>query len=166
MINKLTSIKAGLALVMLGLIFGIGLGVTFGINEALFEAYVTRGIAAHPELHDANSPEKIWRYVQRAHFHATGIAAFSIGLLLLVSASSINQRFKTITAILIGLGGCYPLAWFTMFIVAPTIGTGAAHTHPVTELLTYIGVGGLLLGVAILFANLFFGLFSERNGSW
>ncbi len=163
MINNLTSIKAGLALVMLGLLFGIGLGVSFGVNEAFFETYLTQGIAAHPELHDANSPEKIWRYVQRAHFHAAGIAAFSIGLLLLVSASRLKQRFKTITAIFIGLGGCYPLAWLTMFMVAPSIGTGAAHTHPVTELLTYIGVGGLLLGIGILFANLFFGLFSERN---
>ncbi|MCX7195229.1 MAG: hypothetical protein NTV37_04910 [Proteobacteria bacterium] len=59
--------------------------------------------------------------------------------------------------------GCYPLAWLTMFIVAPSIGTVAAHTHPVTELLTYIGVGGLLFGIAILLANLFLGLFSERN---
>jgi hypothetical protein len=161
MINNLKSIKAGLGLVMLGLLFGIGLGVTFGVNEAFFETYVTQGIAAHRELHDSNSPEKIWRYVQRAHFHATGIAAFSIGLLLLVSASSLKRRLKAITAIFIGLGGCYPLAWLTMFIVAPSIGRDAAHTHPVTELLTYIGVGGLLLGVAILLANLFLGLFSE-----
>ncbi|MCE9550852.1 MAG: hypothetical protein K8R50_07585 [Betaproteobacteria bacterium] len=162
MIN-LSSVKAGLALVMLGLLSGVVLGVAFGVNEAFFETYVTQGIAAHPELHDANSPERIWRYVQRAHFHATGIAAFSIGLLLLVAASSLKQRFKTITAIFIGLGGCYPLAWLTMFIVAPSIGTVAAHTHPVTELLTYIGVGGLLFGIAILLANLFLGLFSERN---
>ncbi|MEQ1741421.1 MAG: hypothetical protein ABL869_02810 [Candidatus Nitrotoga sp.] len=162
MIN-LSSVKAGLALVMLGLLSGVVLGVAFGVNEAFFETYVTQGIAAHPELHDANSPERIWRYVQRAHFHATGIAAFSIGLLLLVAASSLKPRFKTITAIFIGLGGCYPLAWLTMFIVAPSIGTDAAHTHPVTELLTYIGVGGLLLGIAILLANLFLGLFSERN---
>jgi len=163
LINNLVSIKVGLALVMLGLLFGIGLGVTFGVNEAFFETYVTQGIAAHPEIHDANSPEKIWRYAQRAHFHATGIAAFSIGLLLLVSASSLKQRFKAITAVFIGLGGLYPLAWLTMFIVAPSIGRDAAHAHPVTELLTYIGVGGLLLGIAILLANLFLGLFDEPN---
>ena len=163
MINSLTSIKAGLALVMLCLLFGIGLGVTFGFNEVFFETYVAQGIGAHPELHDANSPKKIWRYAQRAHFHATGIAAFSIGLLLLVSASSLNQQLKMITAFLIGLGGCYPLAWLTMFIVAPSIGTGAAHAHPVTELLTYVGVGGLLLGLVLLLANLFLGLFRERS---
>ena len=161
--NNLASIKVGLALVLLGLLFGIGLGVTFGINEVFFETYVAQGIAAHPNIHDANSAEKIWRYAQRAHFHATGIAAFSIGLLLLVSASSLKQRFKAITAALIGLGGLYPLAWLTMFIVAPSIGRDAAHAHPVTELLTYIGVVGLLLGIAILLANLFLGLFSEPN---
>lgn len=161
MINNLTSIKAGLALVMLCLLFGIGLGVTFGVNEAFFETYVAQGIAAHPEPHDANSPKKIWRYAQRAHFHATGIAAFSIGLLLLVAASSLKQQLKKIVALLIGLGGCYPLAWFTMFVVAPSIGTGAAHTHPVTEMLTYVGVGGLLIGLVLLIANLFLGLFSE-----
>jgi len=163
MINNLVSIKVGLALVMLGLLFGVGLGIAFGVNEAFFETYVAQGIAAHPEVHDANSPEKIWRYAQRAHFHATGIAAFSIGLLLFVSASSLKQRFKTITAVFIGLGGLYPLAWLTMFIVAPSIGRDAAHSHPLTELLNYTGVGGLLLGIAILLANLFFGLFSERN---
>lgn len=161
MINNLTSIKAGLALVMLCLLFGIGLGVTFGVNEVFFETYVAQGIAAHPELHNANSPQKIWRYAQRAHFHATGIAAFSIGLLLLVSASSLKQQLKKIVALLIGLGGCYPLSWFTMFVVAPSIGTSAAHAHPVTELLTYVGVGGLLLGLVLLLANLFLGLLSE-----
>ena len=161
--NNFANIKIGLALVMLGLLFGIGLGIAFGINEAFFEDYIAQGIAAHPELHDTNSPEKIWRYAQRAHFHATGIAAFSIGLLLLVSASSLKQWLKPITAVLISLGGLYPLSWLTIFIVAPSIGRNAAHAHPATELLTYIGVGGLLLGIAILLANLFVGLFSEPN---
>lgn len=162
---NLANVKIGLALVMLGLLFGIGLGIAFGINEAFFKNYVVQGIAVHPELHDANSHEKIWRYAQRAHFHATGIAAFSIGLLLLVSASNLKQSLKPITAVLIGLGGLYPFAWFTMFIVAPSIGREAAHAHPVTELLTFIGVGGLLLGIAILLANIFIGLFSEPNNT-
>jgi hypothetical protein len=37
MINNLANIKIGLALVMLGLLFGIGLGVTFGVNEAFLK---------------------------------------------------------------------------------------------------------------------------------
>ena len=158
---NLVNIKVGLALVMLALIFGIGLGISFGVNEAFFETYIAQGIAAHPALHDANSPEKIWRYAQRAHFHANGIAAFSIGLLLLVAASNLKAQWKKITALLIGLGGLYPLSWFTMFVLAPSIGRDAAHAHRVTELLTYIGVGGLVLGLALLLANIFLGLLSE-----
>lgn len=165
MTNNLINIKYGLALVMLGLLFGISLGVTFGINEDFFEKYITQGITAHPEVHDAKSPDKIWRYAQRAHFHATGIAAFSIGLLLLVSASSLKNKLKKITAIFIGLGSFYPLAWLSMFLLAPSIGRNAAHSHLMTEFFTYIGVTGLLLGLAILLANLFLGLFSEPNNT-
>ena len=165
MTNNLINIKYGLALVLLGLLFGIGLGVTFGVNEELFEQYVAQGIAAHPEVHDAKSQDKIWRYAQRAHFHATGIAAFSIGLLLLVSVSSLKKILKKVAAVFIGLGGFYPLAWLSMFLLAPSIGRDAAHSHPITELFVFIGVGGLLLGLAILLANLFLGLFSEPTAA-
>ena len=87
-------IKLGLALVLLGLLFGIGLGISFGVREEAFEDYIAEGIAAHPEVHDAKSADKIWRYAQRAHFHATGIAAFSIGLLLLLAGSNMVAWLK------------------------------------------------------------------------
>lgn len=158
----LSEIKIGLFLVLSGLAFGIALGIGFGANEEGFENYISQGIAAHPELHDAKSPGKIWRYAQRAHFHANGIAAFSIGLLLLVAASSLNQKMKKISSTLIGLGMLYPLSWFTMFLLSPSLGRGAAHGHILTELFTYVGVAGLVAGFAILVGNLFLGLFSAE----
>ena len=82
--RELNTVKAGLFLVMLTLIFGIGMGVVFGVNDDAVKSYITEGVAAHPDVHDDQSSGKIWRYAQRAHFHATGIAAFSIGLLLLI----------------------------------------------------------------------------------
>ncbi len=97
---QLSAIKPCLALVLLGLPFGIALGV----NEAVFKDFVTQGIAAHPDVHDAKSQHKIWRYAQRAHFHSTGIVAFSIGLLLLVSITNSSQKLKKVTSVLIGLG--------------------------------------------------------------
>lgn len=155
------TVKPGLALVLVGLLFGIGLGIGFGVQEDAFKDYIATGIAAHPEVHDVQSADKIWRYAQRAHFHATGIAAFSIGLLLLVAGSNMATSLKRLSAVLIGLGGFYPLAWFNMFLTAPAIGRSAAHAHILTETLTYVGVGGLLLGIVILLANLFLGLFSQ-----
>ena len=71
-------IKLGLALVMLGLAFGIGMGISFGVNEDMYKDRITEQVAAHPAVHDEDSVSKIWRYAQRAHFHATGIAAFSL----------------------------------------------------------------------------------------
>jgi hypothetical protein len=157
--NELITVKIGLLLVMLTLIFGIGMGVTFGTAEDSIKSYIAEGVSAHPNVHDDQSTAKIWRYAQRAHFHATGIAAFSIGLILLLLHSPMRSGLKNLTAILIGLGGLYPLSWLTMFVLAPSIGRGAAHHHLVTEMFTYIGVGGLLAGIFILCANLFLGMF-------
>jgi len=159
--KEIQMVKTGLFLVMLTLIFGIAVGTVFGIDEDAIKSYISDGVAAHVELHDDKSNSKIWRYAQGSHFHATGIAAFSIGLVVLIMFSSLQQKLKTISAILIGLGGLYPLAWLNMFILAPSIGRAAAHHHLVTQALTYIGVSGLFLGVFILSANLFFNKFQE-----
>jgi len=159
--EEMSAVKIGLFLVMLTLIFGIGLGVTFGIAEDSVQSYIADGIASHADVHDAKSQGKIWRYAQRAHFHATGISAFCIGLILLIMVSSLKRKLKTVSSILVGLGGFYPLSWFTMFILSPSIGRSAAHHHIITELFTYIGVGGLLLGIAMLCANVFLGMFDE-----
>ncbi len=159
--EEMKAVKIGLVLVMLTLLFGIGLGVGFGVAEDSVKSYISDGVASHPDVHDDKSNSKIWRYAQRAHFHATGIAAFSIGLVLLIMFSSLKSKLKTVSSILVGLGGLYPLSWFSMFILAPTIGRGPAHHHIITEMFTYIGVGGLLLGIAILCANLFLEMFRD-----
>ena len=159
--QEIKKVKLGLFLVMLTLVFGISLGAGFGIAEDTVKSYISNGVSAHPTIHDANSNSKIWRYAQRAHFHATGIAAFSIGLIVLVMFSSLKDCWKKYTAILIGVGGLYPLSWFSMFVLAPSIGRNAAHHHIITEVLAYCGVGGLLLGITILSANLFLGMFQN-----
>jgi len=159
----ISAIKAGLAIVLLGLFFSVGMGISFGVNEDAYQDYVAAGVAAHPELHDENSADKIWRYALRTHFHAGGIAAFCLGLIIFVMFSDLSRRLKTISSISIGLGSIYPLAWLSMFFLAPSIGRGAAHEHILTKLFTLIGVAGILLGSFFLVANLFFGFFRERG---
>jgi len=159
--EEIKAVRIGLFLVMLTLIFGIGLGISFGVAEDPIQSYISEGVALHPDVHDDKSNSKIWRYAQRSHFHATGISAFSIGLVLLIMFSSLKRKLKTVASILVGLGGLYPLSWFTMFILAPSIGRSAAHHHVITEMFTYIGVGSLLLGIGILCANLFLELFRD-----
>jgi len=159
--EELKKVKLGLALVMLGLLFGIGLGVSFGAGQGTIRYYIQKEIDAHPEVHDEYSSLKIWRYVQRAHMHANGIAAFSLGLIILLMFTDMKARLKTVSSVLIGMGSLYPLSWFTMFAVAPYIGREPSHGFILTEIFTYLGVGGLLLGILMLAANLFFGCFRE-----
>jgi uncharacterized membrane protein YuzA (DUF378 family) len=153
--QELSNVRVGLALVLLCLMMGIGMGISFGVNEDLYQNFIASGIAAHPELHDATSQSAIWRWALRAHFHASGVGAFGLGLVILVALSGMSNLRKRITAIMIGLGGLYPMAWFAMFCVAPSIGRKAAHHHWLVEALTYISVGGLLLGMLSLFSGLF-----------
>ena len=155
-------VKLGLLLVMLGLLFGIGMGIAFGVNEDAFKDYIADAIAAHSTLHTEGSGAKIWRYAQRAHFHATGIAAFSLGLILLIAVSDLKRSLKQFAAVGVGLGGLYPLSWFAMFYLAPSIGRGPAHDHLLTEALVWIGIAGLLAGLVLIIGNLFFGLFAGR----
>ena len=159
---ELSTVRAGLAIVLLGLFFNVALGISFALNEDAYKDYIAEGIAAHPELHDEKSKDKIWRYVQRTHFHAGGVAAFSLGLIILVMFSDLSRKLQMSSSILIGLGSFYPFAWLSMFFLAPLIGRGPAHEHILTSLFTYIGVGGLLLGSFFLVANLFLGLFKNR----
>ena len=165
MLEDLGRVKIGLALVLLSLSFGVGMGISFGVNEDAYKSYIAEGIQAHPDVHDEKSGDKIWRYAQRTHFHSTGIAAFSLGLIILIMFSGMKSGLKTVSSVLIGLGGFYPLSWFTMFLLAPSIGRSPAHHHLLTEIFTYVGVGGLLLGAFFLFASLFFGLFREDAGA-
>ena len=158
---ELSAVKAGLAIVLLGLFFSIALGISFGVNEDAFKDYVAEGIAAHPEVHDEDSKDKIWRYAQRAHFHAGGVSAFCLGLIILLMFSKLRPKLRSVSSILIGLGSFYPLAWLSMFFLAPSIGRDPAHEHILTQLLAYVGVGGILLGSFFLLANLFLGLFKD-----
>lgn len=159
---ELSTVKTGLAIVLLGLFFGVALGISFAVNEDMYQDYVAEGIAAHPDLHDESSAEKIWRYAQRTHFHAGGIAAFCLGLIILVMFSDLSLGMKKVASVLIGLGALYPFAWLSMFFLAPSIGRDPAHDHLLTLLFTLVGVGGLLLGSFFLLANLFLGIFKGR----
>lgn len=160
---ELSTVKAGLAIVFLGLFLNIGLGISFGVNEDVFIEYVAEGIAANPQLHDDTSEDKIWRYAQRTHFHAGGIAAFCLGLIILVMFADLPRKIKKISSLLIGLGSVYPLAWLSMFFLAPAIGRVPAHEHLLTNFFTYVGVGGILAGSFFLLANLFLGVFKDQE---
>jgi hypothetical protein len=153
----LKPVKIGLALALLTILIGLTLGALFGLNEDLFQNYIQAGIAANPQFFPdaAKEQEIIWRWVQRAHFHAGGIGAFSLALITLTALTGMSYRRKQITAALIGLSIFYPLTWYALYVYAPHIGRTAAHHALIPELFADIGVGALCLGLLSLIHGLF-----------
>jgi hypothetical protein len=159
MINDIGSLKLGLVLSMLTLIFGISMGILFGANEDRVQDYISDGIATHQSLHDAKSQSKIWRYAQRAHFHATGVSAFALVLILITASTALTRRGKFIASTLVGFGSFYPLSWFSMFLLSPSMGREGAHHAFVTESITMISVACLSIGIAMVM----YGLLTSRS---
>jgi hypothetical protein len=157
MFSDIPVLRPGLVLSMLTLLLGIGMGILFGVNEDGVKDYINEGVYAHAQVHDQNSQSKIWRYAQRAHFHATGVGGFALGMILLVGATPMTRRLKATASTLIGVGSLYPLAWLSMFLLAPSIGRGAAHDALITQTITQITVFSLLVGLGVLLAHLLFG---------
>lgn len=157
----LAPVRIGLALAILTILLNIGLGSAFGLFEEPIRAYIREGIAANPTLFKdaAREGDFIWRWIQRAHFHAGGIGAYVLGLIILTAISSMSAMQKRVTSILLGLSICYPLAWLMMYVYAPWVGRPVAHHLPIVEALTDIGVGSLCLGLV----SLLWGLFLRRD---
>lgn len=156
-------IKIGLLITLLSLVFGIGLGIVFGAKEEVFKNYISQNIQENPTVHDDKSKDKIWRYVQRAHFHSTGIAAYSLALLLIILVSKMKENAKRLSSTLIGVGTLYSFSWYLMFYLAPIIGRDAAHSHILTESIVYISTGAFLIGLFMIFASIFFDMFNEEK---
>ena len=154
-------IKIGLLITLLSLLFGIGLGIVFGAKEEVFKNYISQNIQANPTLHDDKSKDKIWRYVQRAHFHSAGIASYSLALLLIILVSKMKTNAKSFSSTMIGIGTLYPLSWYLMFYLAPQIGRDAAHNHILTESIVYISTSAFLIGLFMIFSSIFLDKFNQ-----
>ena len=147
------------------LLFGICLGISFGVFEENIKDYVKAGVLAHPLVHAADpvAHEKIWRWWQRAHFHATGIGAFTMAMIAVTAISGLASRSKRLVSILIGTGGFYSSSWLLMAIIAIDAGREVAHHALPVQLLVFTSIGSLLLGMGILFSNIIFGCFMGKG---
>ena len=163
----LASVRPGLIIAGAVVVFGICLGITFGLFEDDIKSLIKAGIAANPAPHaeDSQAAQKIWRWWLRGHFHSMGLGALTMALIALTALSGLKPPVKRYASVLIGLGGCYGLSWFVMANKAVAVGRSAAHHAPLVKFIVFVSVGCLLLGIGILFANIIFGLFGERRSA-
>ena len=93
----------------------------------------------------------------------SGIAAYSLALLLIILVSKMKNSMKSFSATMIGISTLYSFSWYLMFYLAPLIGRDAAHNHILTESIVYISTGAFFIGLFMVISNIFFDMFSSRE---
>ncbi len=117
--KDLLSMKFGILLALVTLIYGFGLGGVFGVFEDTIKGHlkseaqeVLTTVYNGDEAKMKKITDKSWIYFKRAHLHANGLGIISLGLTLLLSFLAADRRVKMITAFSLGLGSLgYSLAW-------------------------------------------------------
>ena len=123
---------------ILTLIGGVFISILFGANEDYFKDKINEGLKKNEKVNQIQDPiekaavlkseaDKNWRYYQRFHFHATGIGAMIMGVLLFISFLSAPERIKVISSFAVSIGGfLYPFIWLFAAIYGPEMGREAA----------------------------------------
>jgi hypothetical protein len=163
--TQLDPVRFGLALGMVAILYGWGLGILFGAGEDwLREGFIARAEANRAlYLQRAGTEEgatalikrideSAWTYFLRAHMHAGGIGSIAIGASLLLSFLSVSAKVKTLTSVLLGYGAVgYPLFWMWAGLRAPGLGTTRAAKESL-RWLAWSSSGSLVVAAVITLA--------------
>ncbi len=149
--------KVPFSLAILSIVGGVFIAILFAVNEEMFVQRIHAGLERNVTIQQIEDPtakaakissetEKNWRYYQRFHFHATGIGAMMLGLLLFLSLLNAPRNFVMVGSYLVSVGGfLYPFVWLMAGVYGPEM--GRAEAKEAFALLGYMGglflVGGL-----------------------
>lgn len=166
----LRAASLGLALAVLTLLFGQGMGIVFGANE---DAIKSRLKAAATEVRDFAYKgddaaikavlDKSWVYMQRAHLHAGGMGTTALGLIVLLCLLGTSRRVTAVLGVALGAGGLsYSIYWMWAGFRAPALGsTGAAKES--LEWLAVPSSGAFVLATVAVLALLIFTCVRRRQ---
>lgn len=155
----------GLLISFLAIVVGTGLGMVFGLYEDQIKDGLLADVKAHPQIHE-QTPNNIkqqvgdgWRYIQRAHFHAQGLGALGVGIILVLGLSWVSASVKKWVALATGVGALlYPFTWLLMGLRIGSMGKQAAHASVdwLAALSIPLFFGGMMLTLLILFLGWLF----------
>jgi hypothetical protein len=172
--TTIRTVRFGVLLACLSVLFGFGLGAVFGAFEEDLKGHLkARGEAVLAERYEGDAGklkvvlDKSWVYVQRAHLHGGGIGAVALALcLLLASLGSPSTRLAAVAALLAGAGALgYAVYWLLAALRAPGLG-GTSAAKATLEWLAVptsgMAITGLLLTIWLVVRSLFGG---PRSGA-
>lgn len=151
--------KFPILLSIFAIIGGVFISILFGANEEFFQERIARGLEKNTQVQSIVDPaaradkiksekDKNWRYYQRYHFHANGIASLSLALLLLLAFVKASKKEILLASFMISVGGfLYPFVWLLAAIYGPEMGRSEAK-----ETFAIFGYMGGLYLVGIIYA--------------
>lgn len=150
--------KIPFLLAILGMAGGVFIAILFATNEDGIQTKIKVGLEKNAKIMAITDPAKreekiskdsgrFWKYYQRFHFHATGIGAMMMGLLLFLTRLSAPAKFVTLSSYAVSIGGfLYPFVWLFAGIYGPEMGGEEAK-----EAFAIFGyMGGLFLVGSLL----------------
>jgi len=159
MSNRLKPVRFGLMLSLLTLLYAFGLGATFGGWEGDVKSYLdAEAKAVKDDVYKGDEAkmkkitDKSWVYFKRAHLHAAGLGAISLGVCLMLAFLDVCRWCKLASSVALSLGSLlYSMFWMFAGMRAPGLGsTGAAK-----ETLAWLAQPAVILCVAGLLVAAF-----------
>src|SRR5664279_116634 len=132
---NLRAASLGLALAVLTILFGQGMGIVFGLNEDVIKSRLNASASEVREtVYKSNDTaikavlDKSWNYIQRAHLHAGGMGTTAVSLIVVLCLLGTSRLVTTTIGVALGAGGFgYSIFWMWAGSRAPALGsTGAA----------------------------------------
>lgn len=151
-------------LALLSIVGGVFISILFAVNEDLFQKRIAIGLEKNVKIQSMtdmtekasklkSEQDKNWRYYQRFHFHATGIGAMMMGILLFLAGLKAPKTPVMISSYMVAVGGfLYPFVWLFAALYGPEMGRSEAKEA--FALLGYMGGVFLLGGVYAMFLSL------------
>jgi hypothetical protein len=162
----LASVRIGIVLALLTLLYGFSLGGAFGA----FEDNIKGSLQASAEEVKATVyqgdeaamkkiTDKSWTYMKRAHLHANGLGTAALAIIFVLAGTPASSRVRGVVSTALGIGALgYASFWMFAALRAPAMGS----THDAKESLSWLAIpsAGLcvlgLVAVIVLFARAYF----------
>ena len=159
----LSSVRIGIVLALLTLLYGFSLGGAFGAFEDNIKGTLEASAMAVKDTvyqGDDAAMKKItaksWTYMKRAHLHANGLGTAALALIFVLGGTRASVMIRRVVSGAIGIGALgYSSFWMFAALTAPALGS----THDAKEALDWLAIpsAGLcilgLVAVLVLFVR-------------
>lgn len=170
---NLRTASVGLILAIVTILFGQGLGVAFGLNEAAIKSRLKADAAAVQDTiyqNDASASkavtDKSWSYMKRAHLHAGGMGTTAVALIIVLCLIGGSGKATTLISLALGAGGLgYSIFWMWAGFRAPGLGSTGAAKESLNWLAMPSSGAFVLATIAVLIATIAWMRAGQRSES-